>query len=278
MSNDTDQLRDDVGRVAVAAIAAGGRILGLTDQHVVETVIRGYYRTLPETGARHLVDVGAAYGGVAEVFLKDGWTADLFEPDPACQRVLQRLVTAYGSRARLVPFAADAQDREAATFVLNATPGLSGLAPSPFGATRDTVAIRTVRLDTFLAANAASRVDFLKIDTEGNDFAVLETHDFHRWPPALAYVEFSYFFAGQNAAVLRGAVATMGERGYCPVIFEYDDDGNFRRGNWHHRLVAVHLDDAAIPQRPEAFGNILFYRKDDQHFLATLGGVIRALV
>jgi FkbM family methyltransferase len=276
MPNQADQLRDEARNLAVAAIGLGGQILRLNDQKIVETVIRQYYRTLPATAARHLVDVGAAYGSVAEVFLQDGWTADLFEPDPACQRILQRLVSAYGARLRLFPFAADAQDRDLASFVQNATPGLSGLSPSPFGTTRGTFAVRTVRLDGFLASQGLSRVDFLKIDTEGNDFAVLEAYDFARLPPVLAFVEFSYFFAGQDAAVLRGAVSAMGSRGYRPVIFEYDDDGNFRRGTWHHRLTAVHFDGDAVPTRPEAFGNILFYREDDRHLLSTLAAVIRA--
>ena len=83
-----------------------------------------------------------------------------------------------------------------------------------------------------------SRVDLLKIDTEGNDFVVLESYDFARFPPALVFVEYSYFFPGQDAAVLHAAVAAMAGRGYRPVIFEYDDDGNFRRGSWRHRLVA----------------------------------------
>jgi FkbM family methyltransferase len=278
MPNEADQFQDEVKSLAVAAIGAGGRILRLSDQNVVETVIRHYYLTLPAFAARHLVDVGAEYGKVAEVFLRDGWTADLFEPDPACQHSLQRLVAAYGSRVRLFPFAADAQDRESAPFVQNVTPGLSGLSPSPFGTTRSTFDVRTVRLDTFLVSKGLSRVDFLKIDTEGNDFAVLESHDFSRLPPALVFVEFAYFFAGQDPSAVRGAVSAMRGRGYRAVIFEYNDDGNFKRGNWNHRLVAIHFDSEAIPTRPEAFGNILFYREDDRHLLSTLKAVIHALI
>jgi FkbM family methyltransferase len=269
--------RFEVEQLAGSAIAAGGRILGLTDQAVVEYVIRAYYRALPQAGRRHIVDVGAAYGSVAEVFLNDGWTADLLEPDPTCLHILQRLIVAHGPRVRLFPFAAADQDRESVAFQQNSTPGLSGLSASPFGATVGAIPVRTVRLDSFLGAHGVSRVDFLKIDTEGNDFVVLEAHDFARLPPALVFVEYSYYFAGQDATLLRHAIAAMEARGYLAVIFEYDDDGNFKRGNWNHRLVAIHAESARVPTRPLAFGNILFCRHDDQHLPQVLASVIRAL-
>ncbi len=269
--------RFEVEQLAGLAIAAGGRILGLNDHAVADNVIRTYYRTLPQAGRRHIVDVGAAYGSVAELFLQDGWTADLLEPDPTCQRILQRLLAAYGSSVRLFPFAAADQDRDSAPFQQNSTPGLSGLSPNPFGATVGAIPVRTVRLDSFLLSHGVSRLDFLKIDTEGNDFVVLEAHDFTRLPPALVFVEYSYYFPGQDEALLRRAIGAMGARGYSAVIFEYDDDGNFKRGNWNHRLVAIHAGSARVPTRPLAFGNILFYRHDDQHLPQVLASVIRAL-
>ena len=269
--------RFEVEQLAGSAIAAGGRILGLTDQAVVERLIRAYYRTLPQAGQRHIVDVGAAYGSVAEVFLNDGWTADLLEPDPTCQRILQRLIAAHGPRVRLFPFAAADQDRETAPFQQNSTPGLSGLSPSPFGTTVGAIPVRTVRLDSFLGSQGVSRVDFLKIDTEGNDFVVLEAHDFSRLPPALVFVEYSYYFPGQDEALLRRAIGAMDARGYAAVIFEYDDDGNFKRGNWSHRLTAIYADGARVPTRRLAFGNILFYRHDDRQLPQVLASLIRAL-
>lgn len=277
MLDDAEQFLSEVERLASAAIATGGRILALNDQAVAETLIRRYYRTLPLAGTRHIVDVGAAYGSVAELFLRDDWTADLFEPDPNCQRILQRLLAAHGPRVRLFPFAAAAKDCESVPFQQNSTPGLSGLSSSPFGVTMGAIPVRTVRLDSFLISQNVSRVDFLKIDTEGNDFDVLEAYDFTRLPPILVFIEYSYYFAGQNETLLRRAIAAMKARGYLAVIFEYNDDGNFKRGNWNHRLEAIHVDGARLPTRPQAFGNILFYRQDDRHLPRTLAALIRAL-
>jgi FkbM family methyltransferase len=243
---------------------------------VADAVVRRYFRSLPASGNRHMVDVGAAYGSVAELFLEDGWTADLFEPDPACRHVLQRLAPAYGARARIFPYAVASEDVEAASFQQNATPGLSGFATSPFGSALAMLSVRAVRLDGFLRSQSVARVDFLKIDTEGSDFDVLESHDFARLPPVLVFVEYSYYFPGQDEALLRRALAAMDARGYSAVVFEYDDDGNFRRGNWNHRLVAIHAD-GELPRRREAFGNVLFFRHGDGHLPETLGAAIRDL-
>src|SRR5262249_34568214 len=154
----------------------------------------------------------------------------------------------------------------------------SGLAASPFGSTIATLRVRAVRLGSFLLSQNVARVDFLKVDTEGNDFAVLDSHDFARLPPALAFVEYSYYFPGQDESLLRRAIAAMDERGYSAVVFEYDDDGNFKRGNWSHRLVAIHADGTSLPGRREAFGNILFFRHGDRHLPETLAATIRELM
>ena len=271
------ELQYEVSELARAAIRAGGRILGLNDQGVADAVIRRYFRALPAPGRRHMVDVGAAYGSVAQLFLEDGWTADLLEPDPACLRILDRLAVAYGGRVRIFPYAAASEDLEAANFRQNSIPGLSGLAASPFGSTVADLRVRAVRLDGFLRSQNVARVDLLKIDTEGSDFAVLEAHDFAGLPPALVFVEFSYYFPGQDESLLRRSISAMGDRGYSPIIFEYDDDGNFRRGNWNHRLVAIHAGGSGFPTRKEAFGNILFFRCEDRRLPETLAATIRAL-
>ena len=106
---------------------------------------------LPYRSGRHLVDVGAAAGGIAEVFLRDGWSADLCEPDPAWQSAMQRLMLAYGDRCSVHEVAACDRDAAQISFAQNSTPGLSGLSNSPFGSHLRSIAVRAVRLDTLLA-------------------------------------------------------------------------------------------------------------------------------
>lgn len=260
-----------------AAIRNGGRILQLTDQAVAETVIRDYFRAIPAQRQRHMIDVGAAYGSVAGVFLNDGWSADLFEPDPACRQPLQKLLAKHGPRVRLFTHAVSSTDQESVLFHQNAIAGLSGLSSSPFGSARSELRIRSVRLDSFLPSVGVTAVDLLKIDTEGNDFDVLDSHDFPALAPALVFVEFSYYFPGQNPAVLGNTIAGMRGRGYDAVIFEYRDDGNFRRNNWTHRLIAIHVEDGRLPTADDAFGNVLFFKRDDRELPVALASTVAAL-
>ena len=275
--SDFSKIRAGLQRRVDAAIQNGGPILNLTDQAVAETVIRDYFRAQPARGPRHLVDVGAAYGAVADVFLRDGWTADLFEPDPACAPKLARLVAKYGQRVRLFAHAVDSANRDTVVFHQNTIAGLSGLARSPFGSARAEIGVRAVRLDSFLASLGVTAVDLLKIDTEGNDFDALDSHDFARLAPALVFVEFSYYFAGQNPRTLADSLARMLQRGYAAAIFEYRDDGNFRRNDWTHRLVALHVEDGRLPAAGDAFGNLLFYRSGDVVLLETMATTLDAL-
>jgi hypothetical protein len=61
------------------------------------------------------------------------------------------------------------------------------------------------------------------------------------------------------------------------VIFEYRDDGNFRRNNWTHRLVALHVEDGSLPVADDAFGNLMFYRNGDTVLLDTLATTVNAM-
>src|SRR6266487_3027603 len=196
--------------LADTAITASPRLAGLTDQTVAKTLIRDFFRSLPTLpGRRHMADVGAAHGSIAEVFLCDGWTADLFKPDPACQQALQRLLAAYPGRARLFPFAVGKENLERIQFQQNAITGLSGLTTSPFGATKGTIPVRCVRLGDFLASQNVTRLDFLKIDTEGSDFEVLEAHNFEKFPATLIFVEYSFYFLSQSPDLLRAVIGWM---------------------------------------------------------------------
>jgi hypothetical protein len=134
-----------------------------------------------------------------------------------------------------------------------------------------------VRLGEFLAAQGTRRVDFLKIDAEGWDFKVLEGHDFERLPPRLVMVEFGTQFAGQTAGEVNRAIARMEERGYEALLFVGDDDGNFRRGVWEYRLAALRLGASIDALPSQSFGNIVFYRREDQAFPVALLDLLESL-
>jgi hypothetical protein len=119
-----------------------------------------------------------------------------------------------------------------------------------------------------MKAQAVDRLDFLKIDAEGYDFAVLRGFDFAQVTPALVMVEFGTQYAGTDGPATNQAIAWMAERGYRAAAFVCTDDGNFARQDWTYRLIDVTGEQVDCPQGVTTIGNILFYRAGDARFAA----------
>ena len=141
---------------------------------------------------------------------------------------------------------------------------------SPYGGPEQLIRVRCVRLGDFLREQGVQHVEFLKIDAEGWDFTVLNSHDFVTLPPRIVMVEYGTGQDGRQFAEMREGVARMAACGYDAAVFEYDDDANFKQGRWVYRLINMFIDRPFEPSYQGSFGNIVFYRQGDRAFLATL--------
>ena len=268
------RLRELVASLAADLARSGNAwFAALSDVELVRLLVLPYFESLPAVSrARRMIDVGACLGQLAQPFLLRGWMADLFEPDPACREALAQFAAEYGGRAsihhKVVSDAADAQ----VTFYQSAT-GLSGLSPSPYGATAQTLTLPSVRLRDFVAGEAAA-VDFLKIDTEGWDFHALRTHDFQASSPGVAMVEFGTEFPQQSPEAIAQGIAEMAAQGFDALVFSYEDYGNFKRQVWRYELIAARFAETVRRADGHAGGNILFYRRDDALFLAVAANLL----
>ncbi len=273
-----ERRRATLQSMADKAVAASAALRQIGDIGLVTQLIEPYFASLPEDGPRHVVDVGACYGAMSAPLLERGWTADLFEPDPAANAVLARHVGSWAPRARLHAMAVSDSGSDTVSFHQAAMHGLSGLGNSPFAPTQATLTVPCTALRDFYPRQGVTRVDLLKIDAEGYDFDVLETHDFAALPPRLVLVEYGTHFPRQTTAVVNAAVARMVARGYAAVIFDCRQDGAFERGEWLYHVTRV-IIDAPLPAADEpAFGNIVFHRHDDTAFVAALHALFDSCV
>ncbi len=140
------------------------------------------------------VDVGAADPDDASVtrhFYDLGWSGINVEPRrEAVERLRQRRPRDVNLHA-----AAGASDGQVVLHRLAEDPDLStvdadhldNLPPGSWTATTETVPLRT--LDGILAQYARAPVDFVKIDAEGSEDAVLAGLDLARWRPRVVVVE-----------------------------------------------------------------------------------------
>jgi FkbM family methyltransferase len=271
----TDKLRSLIVRLAGELAAAGSPAFqALTDLELVRLLVVPYFQALGEPG--HMLDVGACAGEMAEPLLALGWSADLFEPDPACRRWLDE-VSARHPSAAVHALAIGERDQAEVAFYQSA-PGLSGLAPSPYGAAAATLSVPAARLDSFARKRGLKRTDLLKVDVEGWDFDALLSHDFAALPPRLALIEFGTWFARQTRAAVAAGIAAMAARGYDALILSYEDDGNFARQVWRYRLIAMSFEAPTARNDGQAGGNIVFFRRGDTMFLATVARLLLGLL
>jgi len=253
---------------------------GLTDSALIRMLILPCFRNsgAAASGRLHMVDVGACYGEIVRPFLEEGWSADLFEPDPECMSRVRRNLRSFRHSVRFHAKAVGPEKRENVTFFKAECDGLSGLSESPYGKTGQRISVPSVRLDGYLSKLGVDRVDMLKIDTEGWDIEVLMTHDFENLPPRLVFIEVNTAFEMQSMARIREAIIWMQERGYTALTFGFQDDGNFRKGIWNARLSALTQGEEPGIDGDSLMANILFYRREDLVFMTMLIIFLRSLL
>jgi FkbM family methyltransferase len=255
-------------RISALSLEAAERIRSFTDQDLLIGVVLPYLRS---KGGRRLIDVGACMGAMTMPFLAEDWQAVMFEPDARCHERLTNIVNAYPTFAWLEK-AAITVDREGSIpFHIADAPGLSGLSGSPYAADIMVAEVRAIKLSQYIADNGWANADFIKIDAEGHDLAILNSIDFSKVAPRLVMVEFGDTFPGQDRAAIEESMRQMHGRGYQACVVCQRAVGQFERHEWATRLLAIGID--AVPEMPaglQLLGNILFFRNDDHDFLPSL--------
>jgi len=160
-----------------------------------------------EFGATDGVDISSTY-----LLERDlGWRGILAEPNPVWHEALRRNRKAaidtrcvFRTTGARVDFAAT---RAPALATIAEFVGCDGHARSR--AEHRVIEVETVSLDDLLDAHGAPRdIDFISIDTEGSELAILERFDFAKWNVRLFSIEHN--MTGQERAI----DALMGANGY----------------------------------------------------------------
>jgi FkbM family methyltransferase len=255
-------------RVAALVPEAAAEQRGFSDRDLVVQVVLPYLRA---GGSRRLIDVGACVGALSGPFLAEGWQTVMFEPDPRCHPTLAALAEGHPGQVRVENAAVTADRDGSVLFHIAGAPGLSGLSHSPYAADLATRDVPSRALAPYIARNGLFDVDFVKIDAEGHDFAILEGLDFGRVAPRLMMVEFGEQFAGQDRAAVEALVRRMQGRGYRACVVCLRALGDRARHQWDTGLAGIGIDAVpALPAGADLFGNILFFRAADRVFVPSL--------
>lgn len=226
--------------------------------HVDETAIVADLLADRQGTAHVMLDVGAQRGASAIHFARLGWTVHCFEPHPISRHALS---TRFADRpnVHVDPRALGAERAEGVA--LFESPESSGIAAlNPFLESH----VEAARVDVTTVADVVteldlSSVDFLKIDVEGVDFAVLRTVPWDRVRPDVIECEFEDARTRSLGHTWRDVAAYLRERGYAVYVSVWHPVIRYGvRHDW--RRVVPFGPDLALD--PDAWGNLVAFRAD----------------
>ena len=201
---------------------------------LVERIARVLSRRTPGAGSATIVDCGANLGdwtAMAKKAIEEAHTSaqfHLMEPSPATFQSVDKRFAGHQD-TKLHPVALSDHDGKADFFLVSPMGGRNSLVDSEHkDAERITVAV--ARGTGYFSAQDVERITLLKIDTEGNDFAVLEGFGEMLANHQIEVVQFEYNF--RWLAVKR----SMRE------VFELAEHHGYRVGKADGESIYVYCD------------------------------------
>ncbi|MCG8440285.1 MAG: FkbM family methyltransferase [Caulobacterales bacterium] len=209
-------------------------------------------------GSHHvMLDVGAHFGSSAKYFDRLGWSIYCFEPDSKNRRQLDER---FGDKPHVTIDTRAVSDKSAigAPFYssLEST-GISALhAFHESHKQSSTVNVTTV--GEIVDEHSLTHIDFLKIDVEGHDFAVLKGVPWNRLAPDVIECEFEDAKTAPLGHTWRDMAEFLRAKGYTLYISEWHPIIQYGvRHDW--RRIAPY---PGCEPAPDAWGNLLAFKDD----------------
>lgn len=202
-----------------------------------------------------MLDVGAFRGSCSVPFLKKGWTVHAFEPEPQNRAALQKNTAAF-SKMHIDERAVSKVTGK--TYPFYTTPdSLGACSMRPFTPLHQrTGEVSTTTLYDYCLEHNITAVDFLKIDTEGFDFMVLQGFPFQTITPQCVLCEFEDSKTVPLGASMHSMATFLCKQGYHVFVSEWHPI--VRYGIAHEwRRLAPYPTELATSQ---AWGNLLGFK------------------
>ena len=182
----------DIASSAFARVLSRPRWAGLNDALLKATLrARGYQdwsgrgeawlieKVLPSLDIQVVIDVGANVGDYAHGVLEHtDAQVYCFEPQPHVVTMLHSRLQPFGSRAVVITLGVGAQSGSLDLFYNPDSPELASFSKEvnaiSYVDNQASIKVQVVSLDEFAAQSRLTRVDFIKIDTEGYELEVLK--------------------------------------------------------------------------------------------------------
>ena len=204
-----------------------------------------------------MIDVGAHQGGSLAPFAKSGWRVFAFEPDLENREELTRKFRSH-PLVQIDPRAVSNQPASNVTlYKSDQSSGISSLTPF-HESHHESLKVDVITLASFLAEQQLleEQIDFLKIDTEGYDYFVLQGFPWDQESPDIILCEFENAKTKPLGYLITDLAEYLRARSYQLIISEWYPIQEY--GSSHRWRRFAHYPCELLD--PKAWGNIMAAR------------------
>ena len=141
-----------------------------------------------------MIDVGAFSGGTCKRFVNMKWNVYAFEPNPERYKYIEDYLKENPKMKNFLTLekkAVNDKEEENLTFYLSdVSKGISSLTDFHESHKQASFTVSSVRLDNYMKSKNIKHINFLKIDTEGHDYFVLQSYPWNLDKPDIIECEF----------------------------------------------------------------------------------------
>lgn len=204
-----------------------------------------------------MYDVGAMNGCSASRFLKDDWRVYSFEPNPEQRHIAETRLKQHkldGSWT-IYPYALGNKADTKEFYLSDESKGISSLVPF-HKSHKMKYRVNVKRLDTVMNENNMPNPVFLKIDTEGWDYYVLQGYPFNKKPlPRFIVCEFEDAKTKELGYTWKDSANYLQKQGYHVIVSEWYPIVRYGiKHNWRcFKKMPCEMDDQ------NAWGNFIAF-------------------
>ncbi len=170
---------------------------------------------------RILIDVGAHYGISMLKFARSGWTVYCFEPDDNNRYILEKTILENKLKKVIVDNRAVSDvEKRVKYYTSEISDGISSMIRF-HESHKEAKEVETITLSSFCKVNDICNIDFLKIDTEGNDLRVIEGLDLTHNRPTVILCEYEDAKTRLIGYTKEEMIKYLEENGYRWIISEW---------------------------------------------------------